>query len=337
MAAGTRLLFPETKFLMDDSIFSHHHELLNGRRQHFVTAGSGPAVMFLHGFPDLWRSWRAQMHAVVQAGYRAIAPDLRGYGDTEGDEDPRASTSIDVMGDLVAILDHLEVHEVTLVAHDWGTNAGWAAVQLRPDRFKGILAMSVPWLPLEAGSLPDILQKEASPAYYLPYFLIEGPADAEFDADPTEFLRRIFYTVSAERPGGLPRMETVGGSLLAGLDTPPGDMTFMPDDELAIYAEAFARRGATSAFHAYRSLHRSWELMSAWADGVPEVPARTIVGDRDLVVGMPGMQEVFDKQTEWLPKGMPTIVIENCGHFAPLERPDEVSRHVLDFLRDTAS
>ena len=104
---------------MTNEIFKHHHENLNGRRQHFVTAGDGKAVMFLHGFPDLWRSWRAQMKAVVDAGYMAIAPDLRGYGETEGAQDPQAATSIDVMGDLVAILDHLKVDQVTLIAHDW--------------------------------------------------------------------------------------------------------------------------------------------------------------------------------------------------------------------------
>lgn len=218
----------------DDAFFTHHYQQLNGRRQHFVTAGQGEAILFLHGFPDMWRSWRAQMRAVAEAGYMAIAPDLRGFGETEGDPDPERYTSIDVMGDLLAILDHLSVRQVTVVAHDWGTNAGWAAVQLRPDRFVGILAISVPWLPHGDRSLPQILQQEAPPEYYLPWFLTKGPADDEFNADPETFLRRIFYTNSAERPGGTPPMLTVNGSLIAGMDEPPGEMTFMPDDELAI-------------------------------------------------------------------------------------------------------
>lgn len=109
---------------MDDSIFKHHRERLNGRRQHFVTAGEGQAVLFLHGFPDLWRTWRAQMAAVAKAGYLAIAPDLRGFGETEGGEDPERYTAIDVMGDLIAILDHLEIDQATVIAHDWGTVAG---------------------------------------------------------------------------------------------------------------------------------------------------------------------------------------------------------------------
>ncbi|MBI1290239.1 alpha/beta fold hydrolase [bacterium] len=316
--------------------FKHHHERLNGRQQHFVTAGAGKAVLFLHGFPDLWRTWRAQMRAVVDAGYMAIAPDLRGFGETEGVADPQSYTSVDVMGDLIAILDHLGVAQVTVVAHDWGTNAGWAAVQLRPDRFVGIMAVSVPWLPHGDRSLPQILREEAPAEYYLPWFLTEGPPDAEFNADPETFLRRIFFTNSAERSGDAPpAMLTIGGSLIVGLEEPPGEMRFLPNDELAIYVEAFRKSGATSAFNAYRSLHRSWELMAAWSDFVPAVPARTIVGDKDLVVGMPGMRDVFAAQHDWLPQGQPTIWIGNCGHFAQMEQPDEVSRHVVDFVRET--
>ncbi len=322
--------------IKDDPAFVHHRERLNGRKQHFVTAGEGKAVLFLHGFPDLWRTWRAQMRAVADAGYMAIAPDLRGFGETEGAANPQSYTSIDVMGDLIAILDHLGVDQVTVVAHDWGTNAGWAAVQLRPDRFVGIMAISVPWLPRGERSLPQILREDAPADYYLPWFLNEGPPDAEFNADPETFLRRIFYTNSAERPGDTPPpMITVGGSLVAALDEPPGEMKFLPNDELAIYVEAFRKSGATSAFNAYRSLHRSWELMGAWADFVPNAPARTLVGDKDVVAGMPGMRDVFDAQSKWLPQGRPTIWIENCGHFAQMEQPDEVSRHVVDFVRET--
>ena len=109
---------------MDDTIFKHHHVRQNGLRQHFATAGKGRAVMFLHGFPDLWRTWRPQIKAVVDASYMAIAPDLRGYGETEGTADAQAATCIDVMGDLVSIMDHLEVPEVTLVAHDWAHRDG---------------------------------------------------------------------------------------------------------------------------------------------------------------------------------------------------------------------
>lgn len=318
-----------------DTSFTHYREHLNGRQQHFVTVGEGPAVLFLHGFPDLWRSWRSQMTAVAEQGYLAIAPDLRGFGETEGSADPENHSSIDVMGDLLAIMDHLGVDKVTVVAHDWGTTAGWTAVQLRPDRFVGIMAVSVPWLPHGDRSLPQILKEEADPDFYLPYFLNPGPADAEFNADPTTFLRRIMYTNSAERPGGVPKMVTVNGSLLEGLDEAAGEMTFLPDSELKIYADAFSKSGATAAFNCYRSLHRSWELMTPWADCTPDVPARTVVGERDLTVGMPGMREVFLMQDTWLPQGKPTIWLENTGHFAQMEKREEVSRHVLEFLAET--
>lgn len=321
---------------MSSRDFEHHDEVLNGRRQHFVTLGDGEPVLFLHGFPDLWRTWQAQMQAVADAGYRAIAPDLRGFGETEGDDDPLHSTVIDVLGDLIAILDHLEVEQVAVVAHDWGADTGWAAVKIRPDRFAAILTITVPWAPHGDASLPQVLQRYAPPTYYyLPWFLIQGPADAEFDRDPTEFLRRIYYTNSAEGSAEVPTMQTVDGSLLAGMATPSGAMQVLPDDELELYADSFAKSGGTAALNAYRSMHRSWELLSAWADVVPTVPARTIVGDRDVILGMPGVRQALDLQSKWLPRGKPTIWLENCGHFAQLERPDDVSRHIVDFLGET--
>lgn len=321
---------------MDHSAFTHHRVRLNGRLQHFVTAGEGKAVLFLHGFPDLWRTWRAQMLAVADAGYMAIAPDLRGFGETEGCADPQSSTAIDVMGDVVAIIDNLGVDQVTVVAHDWGTMIGWAAVQLRPDRFVGIVTISGPWLPHGNRSLPQLLKDDAPAGYYLSWFLGEGPADAEFNADPDKFIRRVMYTTSAERIGDTPPpMTTVDNSLVAGLEEPPGAMKFFPDDEIAVYADAFRKAGATSALNAYRSMHRSWELMGAWADVSPVVPACAIIGDKDLVAGMPGMREVLAAQPKLLRQGRPTIWIENCGHFAQLEQPGEVSRHVIDFVRET--
>jgi pimeloyl-ACP methyl ester carboxylesterase len=320
----------------DSTFFTHHREKLNGLSQHFVTAGEGKAVLFLHGFPEFWRCWRTQMRAVVDAGYMAIAPDLRGFGETEGGADPQSSTAIDVMGDLIAILDHLGVDQVTLVTHDWGNNAGWAAVQLRPDRFLGIVAISVPWTPHGDRSFPQLLKEKAPANYYYTWFTTPGSPDAEFNADPAKFLRRFMYNNSAEYIGKAPpSMETVNGSLVAGLAEPPREMKFFPNDEVAIYAAAFAKSGATSAFSAYRSRQRSWELMSAWADGAPKVPALNIVGEKDLVVDMPGMRDVFAAQPKWLPQGRPTIWLENCGHFAQLEKPDDVSKHVLDFVRET--
>jgi pimeloyl-ACP methyl ester carboxylesterase len=320
----------------DNEGFKHHRQQLNGRQQHFVTMGSGPAVLFLHGFPDLWRGWRAQMKAVADAGYLAIAPDLRGYGETEGDENPELYTGLDVIGDLLSILDYLSVDKVTLVAHDWGTTAGWAAVQVRPDRFVGMLALSVPWLPRGDRSLPQILKSEAPKNYYLPWFLEKGPADNEFDRDPETFLRRIYFTNSAERKGDQPpAMTTLNGSLVAALDEPKGEMAFLPNAELQIYADSFRKTGSTSAFNAYRGLHRSWELMAPWNDMVPVTPVQTIVGTKDLVAAMPGMRDVFDAQVRWMPNARPTGWIEDCGHFPQMEKPAEVNSYLLRFLRDT--
>ena len=164
--------------------FEHHQEKINGLDYHFVTCGEGPAVLFCHGFPDLWRTWRHQMLAVANAGFRAIAPDLRGFGETQGPEDPTAYTVIDVIGDLIGILDHLAIARAVIVGHDWGANISWAAPLLRPDRFAAVASLSVPYSPRPPKSLPEALRTQGPKGIYLLYFLERGRADAELDAAP---------------------------------------------------------------------------------------------------------------------------------------------------------
>src|SRR5208283_5342410 len=169
--------------------FEHRKARINGLDYHYVTCGEGPAVLFCHGFPDLWRTWRHQMLAVAEAGFKAIAPDLRGFGETEGPEDPLAYTALDVVCDMVALLDHLGLATATIIGHDWGANICWAAPLVRPDRFTAVMSLSVPYVPRARMSLPKALKAAGQTNAYMLYFLEPGPADAELNADPKGFLR----------------------------------------------------------------------------------------------------------------------------------------------------
>lgn len=120
---------------------------------HVVEFGSGPAVVFCHGFPDVWIGWRRQMEALAAAGYRAIAIDMRGYGRSSGPDDPFAYTALHAIGDLVGLLDILALPHVAIVGHDFGAAVAWYATLLRPDRFRAVFAISVPLLPPGGPSL----------------------------------------------------------------------------------------------------------------------------------------------------------------------------------------
>lgn len=320
--------------MQDDGRFQHHYSSLNGLAYHFVTCGTGPVVLFCHGFPDLWRSWRRQMVALADQGYCAIAPDMRGFGETQGPMEPTAYTCVDLVGDMVAILDQLGIEHAAIVGHDWGATVAWAAALLRPDRFVGVAALSVPYTPHGPASMVDMLRQTAPADFYMLYFLEPGRADAELDGQPATFLRRLFYTNSASLPQGrVPTMRlSANGLLTEGLDEPPEEMPWFDDVEIAIYADAFRRSGFTPALNTYRSLHRSWELMAAWADRTVEIPALYIGGERDIVRYFPGMQEMIDGLTIMVPRAQPPMIIDKAGHFIHMESPEQVNKLLLSFM-----
>ncbi len=328
---------PKSIAMTSDDRFQHHYSTINGLSYHFVSCGAGPAVLFCHGFPDLWRSWRAQMLALAARGYRAIAPDLRGFGESQGPQESTSYTATDVVGDLIGILDHLEIETATIVGHDWGASIAWTAALIRPDRFVGVAAVSVPYTPRGPESMVEMLRKAAPPDLYMLYFLEPGPADAELDGEPETFLRRLFYSNSGALPGGrVPSMRlSSNGRLIEALESTPEPMPWFDDSEIEIYTTAFRRTGFTPALNTYRSLHRSWELLGAWADRTVQVPALYIGGERDIVRFFPGMQDVIDQFMQLVPRARPATIVSGAGHFVHMEKPDQVNRLLLDFLAET--
>lgn len=125
----------------------HRTVEVNGIKMHVAEKGEGPVVLFLHGFPELWYSWRHQIISLSSLGYRAVAPDLRGYGDTEAPASISSYTCLHIVGDIVALIDSLGVDQVFLVAHDWGAIIGWYFCMFRPDRIKAYVCLSVPFMP----------------------------------------------------------------------------------------------------------------------------------------------------------------------------------------------
>ena len=114
----------------------------NGINLHVTELGEGPAILFVHGFPDTAYTWRKQMQAVAAAGFRAIAPDMRGYGGSSAPADPTLYTPFQTVGDLVGLLDALKIAQAIVVGHDWGAKWPWNAAMMRPDRFKAVFCLA---------------------------------------------------------------------------------------------------------------------------------------------------------------------------------------------------
>src|SRR3954463_12713037 len=126
---------------------SHRFVESNGLRMHIAEAGEGPTVVLLHGFPESWYSWRHQLTALAAAEFHVVAPDLRGYGQTDAPRAPSQYTMLHLVGDVVGLIRALDVGPVAVVGHDWGAPAAWTTALFRPDLVRGVGGLSVPYIP----------------------------------------------------------------------------------------------------------------------------------------------------------------------------------------------
>lgn len=304
-----------------------HHADVNGIRLHYVELGEGPAVIFCHGFPETWRSWRHQISATAEAGYRAIALDMRGHGGSDCPDAVEDYSVIHTVGDVIGLMDLLQIPKAIIVGHDAGTSTAYNAVLMRPDRFYGVMALSIPFMPRARMNLMHAMIAASPPGFYMRYFQSPNSPEKELNADPRETLRRIYFHNSGENPSGPSGMETDGsGLLLPTLATPIGELTFIPADELDQVVDDYRRTGFRGGLNGYRVFDLNWELTAPWSEMALPVPATFIGGSRDIVMHFPGFREAA--------QAMPDAdFVETAGHWIQKEAPGAVNAHLLRFLR----
>ncbi|HEX3246388.1 MAG TPA: alpha/beta hydrolase, partial [Chloroflexota bacterium] len=192
------------------SELTHRFIHTNGIRMYMAERGEGPLVLLLHGFPESWYSWRHQLSALAEAGYHAVAPDQRGYGQTDRPDDVQKYTQLHLVGDVIGLLDALGEQQAVVVGHDWGAPVAWNTALLRPDRVRGVVGLSVPYTPRGATSMLTALRSVLGEGFYMAYFQEPGVADAELGRNPRETIRRLLYSASGDVPQmGSPRQPVV--------------------------------------------------------------------------------------------------------------------------------
>jgi len=172
----------------------------NGIRMHYVEHGSGPLVVMCHGFPESWYSWRHQLEALGEAGFHAVAPDMRGYGNTDRPADIDQYTLLHLTGDVVGLLDALGAESAVIAGHDWGAPVAWLAALLRPDRFRGVIGLSVPYRPRGKVRPTTVMPQTDDAVFYQLYFQNPGVAEAEFEQDVRSTIRGALYWGSGDAP-----------------------------------------------------------------------------------------------------------------------------------------
>jgi pimeloyl-ACP methyl ester carboxylesterase len=309
---------------------------------HLAEAGSGPVVLLCHGFPESWYSWRHQLKALAQAGFRAVAPDMRGYGQTNQPQDIDQYTLLHLVGDMVGVLDALSVPEAVVIGHDWGAPVAWHSALLRPDRFRAVAGLSVPFRPRGSTRPTSVMPQTDSSLFYQLYFQTPGVAEKELERNPRDTIRRLLFsgsgnvphrsdnTMGDQAPGMVPR---AGGFLTRTID-PSTLPAWLTEADIDFYAQEFARTGFRGGLNWYRNIDRNWELLAPFAGAKVTVPALYIAGDHDVVVRFRGAPELIANLTKFVPNLRKTIMLPGCGHWTQQERTHEVNAALIEFLRE---
>jgi pimeloyl-ACP methyl ester carboxylesterase len=283
-----------------------------------------------HGFPELAYSWRHQIPALADAGFRVIAPDQRGYGETEC---PAAVEAYDIhhlTGDLVGLLDALDVEKAVFAGHDWGGIIVWQMPLLHPARTAGVIGVNTPAFQRTSVPPVGIFRAMFGDNYYVVHFQQPGVADAALAKN----VRRVFTQLMRR---GVPLEQLAARAVKADGtmknfveavegDTPPGE-PLLSEAELETYVRAFSRTGFSGGINWYRNLDRNWETTPQLAGARIEVPSLMVTAELDPVL-RPEMAE----QMKSFVSDLEIVMIPGCGHWTQQERPDELNRVMIDWL-----
>jgi pimeloyl-ACP methyl ester carboxylesterase len=308
-----------------------HHYAEIGLRYHYVEAGEGPAVLLLHGFPELWYSWRHQLGALASAGYRAIAPDLRGFGESEVTAEVRDYSLLQHARDVMSLLDAIGVEQAVVAGHDWGANLTWLLGLAYPERVRAIVSLSIPFYPKPRD--PEQMRAWSEGKFdFMRYFQKPGAAEREFAEDPRKFFELFFYGLSGDAPEDtvdtLYLRKPPEAKLLDGFPKPAKLPAWLSEADLAYYVTAYERTGLTPALNFYRNVEQDYPGLKPHYERSLEQPVLFIGGAREAAVrfgNVEGMRAV-------LPNLRAIHILPDCGHWVQQERPGEVNAALLEFL-----
>ncbi len=297
--------------------------------------GDGPVILCVHGWPELWYSWRHQMSYFSQRGYRVAALDVRGYGDSSKPQEIAAYTMLELTGDIAAVAQALSDEPVVLFGHDWGAPIVWNTALRHPQTIRAVAGLSVPYMPAgEASFLEMISAIYTDRFFYQIYFQDEGVVEAEVEADFATALRKIYYSLCGDAPeNNWLKHKPKDAPLLEGLIEPEAFPDWMQSEDLDVFVRAFSKGGFRGPINRYRAQHLD-ALESAPLRGkMLEQPACFIGGERDAVRHfVPGADMYADPGAACADFRGATI-IPKVGHWVQQEAPNETNTALDHFLQ----
>ncbi len=311
---------------------AHQFVNTNGIRMHYAEAGAGPLVLLCHGFPESWYSWRHQLHALAEAGFHAIAPDMRGYGQTDQPKEVEAYDIFQLTGDLVGLINSIGAASAVIVGHDWGAWVTQVAALFRPDMFRAVALLSVPYLPRGPIS-PSEWEKQRYPGQIFYQQIFRAPGSEQiFEADVRASITNALYSASGEAPTDkrwkfAMRPEELASSMPSTSQTP----SFVTNEDIDFFVTEFKRTGFRGGLNYYRNVDRNWALTPFLDRAKLRQPTLFVSGDRDAVIEF--WSDEVDAMETTVPNLTRSVMLPNCGHWTQQERPAEVNNLLIEFIR----
>ena len=300
----------------------------NGIRLAVYEEGEGPAVILVHGFPELAFSWRHQLPALASAGFRAIAPDMRGYGRSDAPSGVDQYCMANLIGDLQGLLDALKIERATFIGHDWGALTLWHMAMLAPDQIERLITLNIPHHPRSPVEPIELTRQKLGSDHYIVNFQDSDEADRAFSADPAHFftmMMRKNQITRAEFEQLSPQMK-VPSLLKVMKQKEAGGEPLLTGSERDYYADAFTKSGFTNPINWYRNWSRNWQALDG-VDQVINIPTLFIGAVDDIFISPEHIEAMKPLVTD-----LTIEMLEPCGHWSQQERPEDVNRLIIDCL-----
>lgn len=336
---GVDLLFPAEDMVFPppatpDKVCHSYAQVNEKMRLHFVDVGEGPVVLLLHGFPDCWYGWRYQIAALAFAGYRVIALDMPGYGESSAPAAIDEYSHKKVSEDILSLLDMLCIPQAVVVGHDWGGSLAWYLALVYPHRFKGVCGVNTPFFPINPNKNPlESMYKRPGVFDYQLYFQEPGVAEKELEKNMKKTFSVILQGVPKENEkrvwNALASTSNVRkrGGFLAGIPDDIPISSYLSEADIAYYIEQFKKNGFRGPLNWYRNYEANWKWLSPFSERKITIPALMVTASHDSV-----LKPEYSYGMEKTVTNLTRLHINRCSHWTPQEKPDELSRGIVNWL-----
>ena len=316
---------------------THHQETINGISMHYVQQGEGPTVVLCHGFPHTWYSWSRQIPALAAAGYQVVVPDMRGMCLTEAPEYAEAYGVDSITADLIGLLDHIACEQAVFAGLDFGAFAVYDLAMQHPERVRAVIGLENPAAPHnpDVPPLTEYAEMARNHFLHIEYFRPVGPADADLNRAPREFLQKVFYALSGDYDFSEVMSHPPGVTYLEALpDAPALPWSWLSEEDFEHYVDAYQRSGFTGGLNWYRSMDLKWQQRKAFEGRSAALPAYFIGSEHDVDLEHFHGDDPISLMRAQFPDLRKVLMIPGAGHLVQLECSDAVNAHLVACLKD---